>query len=447
MKTRAAITLGLSALMLGGTLAAATHSAVAMADTHDEARSLKQASAEQRLAQKALDKGQPAVAILHGETAVRLAPQVAAYRLLLAQSYLKAGRFASARQAFADTLTLDPGNGKAALNLALSQIADGAWDDARKTLDSHSTTIAVSDRGLAMALAGDPAGAVELLSAAARTPDADAKTRQNLALSLALAGRWQEAKTVAALDMSPADVDGRIMQWASFAKPTSASDQVAALLGVTAVQDAGQPVALALAAQTSPSLAAADQPSAQPVPAEAVAAAPAAPDSDAPMAAPAADPQLAATAPAAPATGAIRFNARQEVVQPTPSHLPTTAPTAKLAAAPSDDDATSHATRTASPAHGSFYVQLGAYQSAAVAHDAWGRAIHRFSTLGDHAPSGNAITSRAGNFYRLSIGGFARADAEGLCRSYKAKGGDCFVRPGAGDQVARWAQGAKLASR
>ena len=45
---------------------------------------------------------------------------------------------------------------------------------------------------------------------------------QNLALSLALAGRWQEAKTVVAVDVAPDEVDERIMQWAAFARPQSA---------------------------------------------------------------------------------------------------------------------------------------------------------------------------------------------------------------------------------
>ncbi|MBX4390432.1 hypothetical protein K4H03_30580, partial [Mycobacterium tuberculosis] len=76
----------------------------------------------------------------------------------------------------------------------------GQWDVARQTLATHSATIPASDRGLAMALAGDPAGAVALLMDISRQPGADAKTRQNLALSLALAGQWQQACAIAALD-------------------------------------------------------------------------------------------------------------------------------------------------------------------------------------------------------------------------------------------------------
>jgi hypothetical protein len=47
------------------------------------------------------------------------------------------------------------------------------------------------------------------------------------------------------------------------------------------------------------------------------------------------------------------------------------------------------------------------------------------------------------SYYRLSVGGFARGDAERMCRSYRVKGGRCFVRQQAGDQVAAWVKGSK----
>ncbi|MGJ3628208.1 hypothetical protein AB5I41_16950 [Sphingomonas sp. MMS24-JH45] len=134
-----------------------------------------------------------------------------------------------------------------ALNLALAQIATGKWAEARTTLDRHADTVPTADRGLALALAGDPAAAVTLLTAATRTAAADAKTRQNLALAMALSGEWQQARTLIGLDLAPAEADARIVQWAALARPAGASDQVAALLGVTPAADPGQPVALALA--------------------------------------------------------------------------------------------------------------------------------------------------------------------------------------------------------
>jgi len=148
-------------------------------------RLAKQAAADANRGYQALAAHRARQAIGFAEAAVRAAPQDAGYRALLGQAYLQAGRFASARDAFIDTLALSPNDGRSALSLALAQIASGDWANARKTLDDHEALIPAADRGLAMALAGDPATAVELLNAAAHAPEADAKTRQNLALALA----------------------------------------------------------------------------------------------------------------------------------------------------------------------------------------------------------------------------------------------------------------------
>jgi Flp pilus assembly protein TadD len=460
MKTRAAFTLGLSAIALAGTLAgvATQVSGMAFASARDESRAERKAASEAAKAQKALAKGQISVAVMHAETAVGLRPQVASFRVLLGTSYLKAGRFDSARQSYADAVALEPGNGKAALNLALTQIGTGDWAGARKTLDAHTDTISASDRGLAMALAGDPNGAIELLSAAVRSPGADAKTRQNLALSYALAGRWQEAKTMVAVDVSPEEVDQRIMQWAEFARPKSAYDQVASLLGVRPVMDPGQPVALALNGN-GPAMA---EKAADPVvPSVSENAAVATVDAAAPAPVPEASVAVAAVAAApvaaapAPAFSSVVFGPRQEVVQ----RLPVTMATKGRAPASVGTTAPAHMTTAAAralsqpgsarpAAKGNYVVQLGAFESAGVAKDAWGRATRLDASFTAHAPSGMNFSSQGGKFYRLSVGGLARADAVALCSSFKAKGGTCFVRLAAGDQVANWARPAgQMASR
>ena len=64
--------------------------------------------------------------------------------------------------------------------------------------------------------------------------EATGRVRQNLAFAYALAGNWEKARTVAAQDVSPADLAPRLAQWASLASPTAAADQVATLLGVQA---------------------------------------------------------------------------------------------------------------------------------------------------------------------------------------------------------------------
>jgi cell division septation protein DedD len=99
-------------------------------------------------------------------------------------------------------------------------------------------------------------------------------------------------------------------------------------------------------------------------------------------------------------------------------------------------------------ASGDYYVQLGAFENAAVARDGWARAMRRFPAFADRTPQG-AVFSQAGtSYYRLSVGGFAKADARRLCDAYKAHGGSCFIRTDAGDQVAQWVRkGTELASR
>jgi Flp pilus assembly protein TadD len=443
MKTRSVLTLGLSALILGGTMVVGvtTHSGIAFASARSESKAEKQALASARKAQAMLAKGKIDAAVAFAETAVSLRPQVTDYRIVLGQSYLKAGRFTSARDAFGDALTLSPDNGKAALNLSLAQIATGDWDGARKTLAAHADTIAPSDRGLAMALAGDPSGAVEVLTGAVRAPGADAKVRQNLALALALAGRWQEAKSMIAVDVAPAEVDQRVMQWASFSRPKSAYDQVASLLGVTPVEDHGQPVALALNAASPVAVAAADPIDAH-MPGQSPLAAEVAPAEVAPV-------EVAVAAVSAPnAVATVQFGPRQEIVQPLPARavraVAVTAPTHPVALAAVAAVPVRLARPAAAPARGNFFVQIGAYPSPAIAQDKWGGIAPHFA---GQVPHGMNVTSKAGTFYRVSVGGFARSDADALCSAYRAKGGHCFVRAGAGEQTANWVKGARAVAK
>ncbi|WP_197420683.1 SPOR domain-containing protein, partial [Sphingomonas sp. CCH5-D11] len=264
---------------------------------------------------------------------------------------------------------------------------------------------------------------VEVLTAAARTPEADAKTRQNLALALALAGRWADARQMAGVDMAPTDADARVLQWAAFAKPAGAADQVAALLGVKPVKDPGQPVALALN-NVMPSRVA---------PAELMA--------EAPATSLAAEPEpthVAAVAADVPAGPRIVFAERREVVQSLPAGTQVArsagvkAPV-RLAAVESEGSAKVKQA-------GKWFVQLGAYDSAAVAKDAWERAQRRYAGFAGETPSGMAFKS----FYRLSVGGYSRGEANALCRGYRANGGSCFVRTGAGDQTAAWVKPSRV---
>jgi len=458
MKTRNLLSIGVAALVLTGTVGGiAFPGFVASAAS---AENPKRAASEADAARKYIAKRKADKAVQHAERAVAYAPNVAEYRALLGQAYLLSGRFASAKQALTDALTLDPNDAGVALNLTLAQIAQGDWPGARRTLDEHDN-INPSDRGLAYALAGDPMRAIQILEPAARAADASPKTRQNLALSLALAGRWPEAKTVAAIDLSPADVDARIMQWASFSRPTNAYDQVASLLGVRAVQDAGQPTALALVMPAQNVGVASVEPVANPVDAYM----PGTPSNAAEVATQVSTEtgvDVAAVEPAPEAesvavagtTPSVVFGPRAEIVQAvavTPVVQPKPAPVARTATrvARVQAPAAAPAPQRVAYAKGNFYVQLGAYDSPGVARDAWNRTSRRVPGLARHTPQGMNVSTNSGNFYRLSVGGFARNDADALCRTVRANGATCFVRAGAGDRVASWIRpgDTRLASR
>ncbi|MFL6722843.1 MAG: tetratricopeptide repeat protein, partial [Sphingomicrobium sp.] len=198
-------------------------------------------------AQLALAANDVAGAVPLAERAVERSPQDAGYRALLGNCYLAAGRFASAEAAFRDALSIYANQPQVVLKLALVQIALGKNDEATLLLAEARGMLDASDAGLALALAGDPQGAIAILEPAARAVGADARTRQNLALAYAFAGDWTQARTVAAQDVPADQIDSRVQQWMVLAKPARASDQVAALIGIQpVVNDPGQPVRLAL---------------------------------------------------------------------------------------------------------------------------------------------------------------------------------------------------------
>ncbi|MEH3036922.1 MAG: tetratricopeptide repeat protein [Sphingomonas adhaesiva] len=411
---------GATALLLAGAALTVTHGiAPAVASGRVDPKLQKAAADNAARAQSELSRKHWDKAIRLAEQAVAQDGQDSGYRALLGNAYLRGGRFASAEQAFADVLTLRPEDGGAALNLALARIATGRWDAARETLDAHSAAIAPADRGLALALAGDPAAAVEVLTAAARGPASDAKTRQNLALALALSGRWAEARAIAAMDMDAGAVDRRIEQWAAFAQPSSAADQVSSLLGVTPAVDPGQPVALALAGTPAVATASVDAF----MPGRAAAAVESAVVS---QEIPEATPVAAGVAAVAPPVA---------VSVPIPMIA---APAAYKVAAVKRMVATARPAQATVQARGDWVVQLGAFRNAGVAKDGWSQATRRLPALAQHRPNGVSASVKGATFYRLSVGGFTRGDAVALCRGYRAKGGVCFVRATAGDQMAAW---------
>jgi Flp pilus assembly protein TadD len=238
----AASSLVIAAAMVG----CHSDSVVGSASASTEQRAHQQAARLAEQARSALQQGDAARALTLAERAVEASPQDVGYRMLLADIYLKNGRFRSAEAAYDDVMSLDTANVRAGLSIALTQIAQGRSDDALVQLEQMQDSAPPSDVGLAFALAGQPQRAIELLEPAARASDANGRTRQNLALAYALAGDWQRARAVAAQDVSPAELGQRLQHWASLAQPSGQQSAVATLLGVTPAADPGRPVRLAL---------------------------------------------------------------------------------------------------------------------------------------------------------------------------------------------------------
>ncbi len=437
-----------SGLAIGMALSGGHASPGARAESQSDSHQAQMAATAAAKATAALQAQNYRIAVSQAEAAVSFRPRDANYRMLLAQSYLGAGRFASSETSFADTLALSPDNARAALHLALTEIALGKRDAAMSTLADYRDRIAASDYGLALALAGDVDAATKTLESSIRTGNSDAKTRQNLALTYALAGNWENARIMASQDLAPDDVNNRIGQWASFVRPASSFDQVASLLGVTPGKDAGQPERLALNRITDTAVAMAEAAPVQaiapvPVPAPAPAVEPVAV-----QAAPVAETVPAPFETAGPVAPVVAMNDRHEIVQPVPEAPLIRAPVTnvrqvvvpKAKPSPAFVAAVTRNKTTRGVESGKFVVQLGAFQNAAVSRDAWRRMSTRYA-LTNFDPANSAARVGGANYIRLSIGGFStRAEATGVCTRVRDAGGTCFVRGVLGDAPAMWVQ-------
>jgi len=390
-------------------------------------------------AQMALASNDVAGAVPLAERAVERSPNDAGFRALLGNCYLAAGRFASAEAAYRDSLTLVATQPQIILKLALVQIAQGKNDEAKLLLAEARGLLDPADTGLALALAGDPQSAVGLLEQAARTPGADSRTRQNLALAHAFAGNWEQARTVAAQDVPADQVDSRIQQWMVLAKPARSSDQVAAFIGIQpVVGDPGQPIRLALNKNEAVRQAAAE-PVAAPAPtqelssvavvdlppvAEPVAVAAAEP-APAPEPAPIAAPQPTP----APVYASAPIRQARPALSPAAVRLSDSVPALRKAAAPKLRTGNSRAV-----------VQIGAYSSRERIAAAWSKVAGKHGSLKRYTPVTARFAGAKGVVYRLSVKGFAsNGEAINLCSSLKRAGGSCFVRAVSGDAPVQFA--------
>ncbi|WP_265529532.1 tetratricopeptide repeat protein [Sphingomicrobium marinum] len=418
-------------------------------------------------AQAALVQGEVETAIHYAEKAVAGSPNDAGFRTLLGNAYFAAGRFASADQAYADSLSIMPAQPQTILKRSLVMIAQGRGDAAVSLLDTARGYVSESDRGLALALAGRHQSAISVLDNAARSASGDARTRQNLALAYALSGDWNNARAIAAQDVPADQLDARLTQWRVMATPTHQSQQVAALTGVTPAQiDPGQPTRLALAPQAD----AGTQMAAVTLP-------PVAPQVGPVISTPLRVEQSVEKFEVANVETNREFAERpaanvrvtdipvidgefQEIEEVAPQPVeaapaPSIMTPADIAAmpvkfaeaktAPSaglSSDATRFTQSAASitaaaealKGESKIVVQLGAYSKRSQLDMGWEVSTANFAPIGDFKPMAARTEVGGKKYYRLAAWGFAGdAEARDFCMSIKQAGGECWVREVAGD--------------
>lgn len=379
-------------------------------------------------AQTALAKGSATAAVDNAEKAVLADPRNPAYRVLLGNAYLKAGRFESARQAYDEAMDLGEDSSRTALSLALADIALGRHGEAVDTLNSYRDSLPASDYGLALALAGQPQQGAQILGRALRGGENTPKVRQNLALAYALAGQWREARTMAAQDVPADQLGDRMEQWALMGYSERTRDRVATLLGVPLRGDTGQPQALALANfPAAEQLAAEAATRAEPAAAEPAAAAPALAE--------AAVMELPATETSTPAPALADSSSQSQQTQLALIDLPASQPYVRPAvAAPARKVAVAAAKPVATPAKaGTHLVQLGSFSTPEGARRAWRHYTARNPSLKGFTNVTTQVTVNGKQFWRVQAAGFGGyASASSMCGSVKSRGGVCLVLRGNG---------------
>lgn len=376
-------------------------------------------------AKAALAKGKGSKAVSLAEAAVLAAPRDAATRALLGAAYIETGRFASAATALADAMELGDASSRTVLTYALTLAAQARYAEAQALLTTHERELDPTDYGLAITLAGSPQQGIEVLSSALRYGENTPKLRQNLAYAFALNGDWRSARLLAAQDVAADKLDQRLGQWAQMAMPQMATQRVAALLGVTAKEDSGQPAMLALANfPTNEQLAAeAATRDAAPAPAGAVQLAEA--ETELPAADAITEPvAVAKYEPAPVATSSIPAAPRVVLPKPTPVRAaPVRVAAAKpVAAKPSP---AFEAAFVRQP--GAYRVQLGSYLSQADANAAWVRFQKRHPALKDAERVVTKAQVKGRVYYRVAAGGFAKSSASSFCALVKKGGGGCLA--------------------
>lgn len=372
------------------------------------------------------------------ERAVVKAPQDAASRARLAQGYLAAGRFASAATTFEDAVALGDKSPATALGMALSYIATDRNGEAAALLGQWGDMIPVSDHGLALALAGQPAQAITLLGNAIKVGENTPKMRQNLAYAYALSGYLPEARVIASQDVPADKLDARVSEWALQASVGSQQSRVASLLGAPIRADSGRPAQLALAT-----------PSSTPVVAPMLASAEPAPQPPAPDELPAlTQAQPVAAGPTSEEQRATMVLASYEApvaartVRAQPRRAGTSAVqqvAARVASRHADASTPLHERKALVAKRavaGTHVVQLGSFTTEAGARRAWGIFVSRDRSLKDRELRITEATVNGRRYFRVAAAGYEAAEARSKCSSLKGRGNECLAYAGNGAKPA-----------
>lgn len=192
---------------------------------------------------------------------------------------LAAGRGAQAEAVYAAMVADAPSSAPAHDGLAIALDLQGkhaaAQAEYRKALALSDTSATRSNLGLSLAMAGDGAGALEVLRPLAADPAATPKTRHNLAFALELTGDRNGARQALSVDMPQSEIPMALagfdaFRTASVSAPSSASTPASVsaavpiqLLPTVAEQDptpqpssASRPVRPAATSSVAPSRAA-----------------------------------------------------------------------------------------------------------------------------------------------------------------------------------------------
>ncbi|HKT84481.1 MAG TPA: SPOR domain-containing protein [Novosphingobium sp.] len=364
--------------------------------------------------------------VARAEQRVARSPDSASARAELAQAYLAAGRFGSAATTFEDVAALGGDNARIGLGMALAYAGLGRDDEAFAVLGRWRGQLPASDFGLAVALAGQPAMGIAVLTDAVRGGDDNAKTRQNLAYAYALAGQWTQARLIASQDVPADQLDARLAEWAAKARPEASRERVAGLIGAPMRGDPGQPAALALGGRDDGvRLAAAEtvaparelppvmfgqstdngfEPAAQALAPE-----------------PAAGEALAVVAEEPAPRASAKFVATPVIQQAVRNESTFQASFDRMATTRSAQSAKPR------PAAQTHLVQLGSFTTREGAQRAWAIFVKRDPALKSHVMRISEADVNGRRYYRVSAEGFNRTSALSMCAAVKRRGEGCLA--------------------